>query len=56
MKDYTGGTAVEKRLTPIVERKAEVLEGVGMEQAPALKGYARYVAKDGAETILGIDA
>jgi len=38
-----------------VERKAEVLDGVGMEQAPALKGYARYVAKDGAETILAID-
>ena len=56
VKDYTGGTAVERVLSPIVERKAEVLEGVGMESAPALKGYARYAAKDGAETILAIDA
>jgi Ca-activated chloride channel family protein len=56
VKDYTGGTAVERVMAPIVERKAEVLDGVGMEQAPALKGYARYAAKDGAETILGIDA
>ncbi len=56
VKDYTGGTAVEAVMAPIVERKAEVLEGVGMEQAPALKGYARYTAKDDAETILGIDA
>jgi Mg-chelatase subunit ChlD len=55
VKDYTGGTAVEAVMSPIVERKAEVLEGVGMEKAPALKGYARYTAKDGAETILGID-
>jgi uncharacterized membrane protein/Mg-chelatase subunit ChlD len=55
VKDYTGGTAVERVLSPIVERKAEVLEGVGMESAPALKGYARYAAKDGAETILAID-
>ena len=26
-----------------------------MDKAPALKGYARDTAKDGAETILGID-
>ena len=55
VKDYTGGTAVEVTMAPIVERKAEVLEGVDMDKAPALKGYARYTAKDGAETILGID-
>jgi len=56
VKDYTGGTAVERVLAPLVERKAEVLEGVGMDHAPALKGYARFEAKDGAETILAIDA
>lgn len=56
VKDYTGGTAVEAVMSPIVVHKAEVLEGVGMEQAPALKGYARYTAKDAAETILAIDA
>jgi Ca-activated chloride channel family protein len=56
VKDYTGGTAVERPLAPIVERKAEVLDGVGMEQAPPLKGYARFAAKEGADTILGIDS
>jgi Mg-chelatase subunit ChlD len=55
VKDYTGGTAVERVLSPIVAHKAEVLDGVGMETAPALKGYARYTARDGAETILAID-
>jgi hypothetical protein len=35
---------------------AEILRDVGMDTAPALKGYARYVAKPEAETILSIDA
>ncbi len=56
VQDYSGKTAVEKALTPIVERRAEILDGVGMEQAPSLKGYARFAAKPEAETILGIDA
>jgi Ca-activated chloride channel family protein len=55
VEDYSGSTAVERSLTPIVNRKAEVLEGVGVESAPALKGYARFAAKPGAETILSID-
>ncbi|MBV9406851.1 MAG: VWA domain-containing protein, partial [Acidobacteriaceae bacterium] len=42
VQDYSGSTAVEKPLTPIVESKAEILDGVGMEQAPALKGYTRF--------------
>jgi hypothetical protein len=46
---------VEKALAPIVEHKAEILEGVGMESAPPLKGYARFEAKTDAETILEID-
>lgn len=54
VQDYTGSTAVEKPLKPIVERPVEVLEDVDMASAPALKGYARYVAKPGAESILAI--
>src|SRR2546423_13816364 len=53
--DYSGSTAVEKPLKAIVEQKAEILEGVGMEGAPPLKGYARFTAKPAADTILGID-
>ena len=55
VRDFSGSTAIEKPLAPIVERKAEVLDGVGMETAPALKGYARFVAKPGAETLLSIN-
>lgn len=55
VRDFSGSTAIERPLAPIVDRKAEVLEGVGMESAPPLKGYARFVAKPGAETILSIN-
>ena len=55
VQDYSGLTAVEKPLNPIVERNAEILEDVGIETAPPLKGYARFEAKPEAETILGID-
>ena len=51
--DYSGSTAVEKPLKAIVERKAEILDGVGIEKAPPLKGYARFIAKPAAETIIG---
>jgi Ca-activated chloride channel homolog len=53
--DYSGSTAVEKPLKAMVEHKAEILDGVGIETAPPLKGYARFTAKPSAETILGID-
>ncbi|HWF47568.1 MAG TPA: VWA domain-containing protein [Bryobacteraceae bacterium] len=53
--DYTGSTTVEKPLKPIVERKAEILDGIDFETAPTLKGYVRFTAKPAAETILGID-
>lgn len=55
VEDYSGSSTVEKALTPIIERNAEILEGVGMESAPQLKGYARFEAKPDAETILEID-
>lgn len=56
VETFSGSTAVEKPLTPIIAQSSDVLEGVGMENAPALKGYARYVAKPGAEVPLQIDA
>ncbi len=55
VQDYSGSTAVEKPLAPIVDDKAEILDGVGMDTAPPLKGYARFIAKPEAETILSID-
>jgi uncharacterized protein YegL len=54
VQDYSGSTAIERALTPVIERPAEILDGTGMETAPPLRGYARFVAKPGAETILGI--
>lgn len=56
VQDYSGSTAVEKPLTPLVDHGAEILTGVGIESAPPLKGYARYTAKSTADTVLSIDA
>ncbi|MBV9670304.1 MAG: VWA domain-containing protein, partial [Acidobacteriales bacterium] len=56
VQTYSGSTAIEKSLTPIAAQKSEVLEGVGIDSAPPLKGYARFIAKPGAETLLQIDA
>ncbi len=55
VETYSGSTAIEKALAPLIAAKADILEGVGMEAAPALRGYARYIAKQGAETILEIN-
>lgn len=53
--EHSGSTSVEKSLPAEVVHNAEILEGVGMESAPKLKGYVRYIAKPSAETILQID-
>ena len=53
--EHTGSTAVEKPLNAVVVKQTEILEGVGMESAPALKGYVRFQSKPTAETILTID-
>ena len=53
--EHTGSTAVERPLRPIVGKNAEVLSGVGIDAAPALKGYVRFIAKPTADTILKID-
>jgi uncharacterized membrane protein len=54
--EHTGSTAVEKQaLKAEVKKQTEILDGVGIETAPALKGYVKFIAKPSADTILGID-
>lgn len=54
--EHTGSTAVEKTaLHAAVLKKTEILDGVGIESAPALSGYVRFTAKPTADTILQID-
>ncbi|HLJ51331.1 MAG TPA: VWA domain-containing protein [Bryobacteraceae bacterium] len=53
--EHTGSTAVEKQLKAIADKPTEVLEGVGIESAPALKGYVRFQEKPTSDTVLKID-
>jgi uncharacterized membrane protein len=53
--EHTGSTAIEKSLVAEVSHRAEILDGTGVESAPALKGYVKFIAKPTAETILSID-
>ncbi len=50
--EHTGSTAVEKPIRPRVVRAAEVLEGTGIEAAPALRGYVKYTPKPSADTLV----
>ena len=56
VETYSGSTAVEKSLKPIIAGQSDVLEAVGMENAPPLRGYTRYRVKPGAETVLEINS
>ncbi len=53
--EHTGQTAVEKPVRPTVVQRAEILEGINIEDAPPLKGYVRFESKPTAETILKIE-
>ncbi|MBM3811902.1 MAG: VWA domain-containing protein [Acidimicrobiia bacterium] len=53
--EHTGSTAVERPISPKVVKQAEILDKVGMETAPPLKGYVRFIAKPSAETLLSMD-
>jgi Ca-activated chloride channel family protein len=53
--EHTGSTAVEKPVAPVVAKQAEILSGVGMESAPPLRGYVRFISKPTAETILTVE-
>jgi len=52
VKEHTGSTAVEKDVHPEVVNHAEILEGVGIETAPPLRGYVRFVARPTTDLIL----
>ena len=54
--EHTGSTAIEKSaLTAKVVKPAEILDGIDMATAPALKGYVKFIAKPSADTILELD-
>src|SRR5258708_39726000 len=53
--EHTGTTAVERTLRPIIAKNVEILDSVGVDSAPALKGYIKFIAKPTADTILKID-
>jgi len=55
VEEHTGVTAVEKSITPRVLQPAGILEGVGMETAPALRGYVRFQSRPTSDTILEAD-
>jgi uncharacterized membrane protein len=53
VQEHTGVTAVEKNIQPKILKQAEILDGVGIESAPALHGYVRYQSRPAADVILG---
>ena len=55
VEEHSGLTAVEKQFTPKIVKPAEILDGVGMEHAPALRGYVRFEARPASDTILTAD-
>lgn len=55
VEEHTGMTAVEKAVTPKVVKPAAVLEGVGIESAPELKGYVRFQSRPTADNVLMLD-
>lgn len=55
VKEHTGSIAVEKPIRVSVAKQAEILDGVGIEKAPALRGYVRFIARETADTILNAE-
>jgi Ca-activated chloride channel homolog len=55
VEEHTGNTAVERNFKPKIVKQAEILEGVDMENAPALRGYIRFQARPTSDTILEVD-
>ncbi|MBL8226851.1 MAG: VWA domain-containing protein [Bryobacterales bacterium] len=53
--EHTGSTAIEKPTVPVVTKNTEILEGIDMASAPALKGYVKFISKPTADTILSIE-
>ena len=55
VQEHTGTTAVEKPVHVQVLKQAEILDGVGIENAPALRGYVRFTVRPTADDILEVD-
>lgn len=55
VEEHTGNTAIEKSIKPKIVKQAEILDGVGMDSAPALRGYIRFESRPTADTILEAD-
>ena len=55
VEEHTGVTAVEKTITVRVLKQAEILDGVGMDTAPTLRGYVRFQSRPTSDTILEAD-
>ena len=55
VEEHTGTTAVEKPITAKVLKQSQVLDGVGMETAPPLKGYVRFQARPTADNVVEAD-
>ena len=55
VEEHTGSTAVEKPIAAKVLKPSQVLEGVAMESAPALKGYVRFQARPTADEVVEAD-
>jgi uncharacterized membrane protein len=54
--EHTGATAIEKQVTAVVVKPAEILDGVEIDSAPPLKGYVKFIAKPTADTILSLSS
>ena len=55
VEEHTGNTAVEKNIQPKILKQAEILDGVGMDTAPVLRGYVRFTSRPTADGILQAD-
>ena len=55
VEEHTGATAIEKNIQAKVIKQAEILDGVGIETAPPLRGYVRFQARPTSDTILEAD-
>jgi Ca-activated chloride channel family protein len=55
VEEHTGNTAVEKSIQAKVIKQAEVLNGVAIESAPALRGYVRFQSRPTSDTVLEAD-
>ena len=55
VEEHTGATAIEKSIQPKVIKQAEILDGVGIETAPPLRGYVRFQSRPTSDIILNAD-